>query len=315
MTTRHVIRAELIPILGTMFQPTGFPDLGAATFTRFDSGERVASLLVESVQSMANRLEATAWGEATNEPVAAVAGLPYVRVVRAGSGEFLTSSRLEAHRLASPYVHMSTLDGKPMFEEITRRLALVKDTPHDRRAMSLGVAGLDPFCLVHGAFFSHKDWWGQPKFMRAVSGVIEAYEVERAISGGRKSDRVRLGLDGDKGATSEGFGSVPFHRTEWTAKTIRASFVVDVELLRSYGLPEPVTEVLETLALWEIRSLIDGGLRLRTACDLQLAGDVSGDLPVLGELTGRLGELIPGCVEALGSGGPLVVEYAAKKKA
>ncbi len=36
MTTRHVIRAALQPILGSMFQPTGFPDVGAATFTRFD---------------------------------------------------------------------------------------------------------------------------------------------------------------------------------------------------------------------------------------------------------------------------------------
>jgi CRISPR-associated protein Csb1 len=235
----------------------------------------VFSLLVESVQSMANRLEATAWDAASDEPVAEVAGLPYVRVIRARSGEFLTSSRLEAHRLASPYVHASTLNGKPMFNEIRDRLGLAKDTPLNRRQMARAVAEMDPFCLLHGVFFSQKEWWGQPKFERAISAVIEARDVQRAISGGRKSDRVRHQLGEEGGGTAEGYGSVPFHRTEWTAKTIVASFVVDAELLRSYGLPQPLTELLQALALWEIRRFLAGGLRLRTACDLEIVGEVS----------------------------------------
>ena len=157
---------------------------------------------------MANRLEATAWDAASDAPVAEVAGLPYVWVVRAGSGEFLTSSRLEAHRLASPYVHASTLNGKPMFNEICSRLDLAKDTPLNRRQMARAVAELDPFCLLHGVFFSQKEWWGQPKFERAISAVIEARDVQQAINGGRKSDRVRHQLDEEGGGTAEGYGSV-----------------------------------------------------------------------------------------------------------
>ncbi len=314
MTTRHVIRAALRPILGSMFQPTGFPDVGPATFTRFEGDARVPSLLVESVQSMANRLEATAWDEASHEPVDAVRGLPYVRVVRAGTDQFLTSSRLEAHRLASPFVHSSLLDGVPMFDDIGNRLGLAKDTPLDRSRMAAAVARLDPFCLVHGVFFSHKNWPGQPKFPRAVSGVIEAHHVERAISGGRKSDRVRHQLGEDGGGTAEGYGSVPFHRTEWTAKSIEASFVVDVELLRSYGLPQPVSELLETLALWEIRSLLDGGLRLRTACDLEIEDEPSGQLPAKNVLDERLTELIPQGRELFGDGAPLMVEWSGPGK-
>jgi CRISPR-associated protein Csb1 len=34
MTTRLVFDAELTPLMGSSFQPTGFPDVGAATFTR-----------------------------------------------------------------------------------------------------------------------------------------------------------------------------------------------------------------------------------------------------------------------------------------
>ncbi|MDQ2883580.1 MAG: type I-U CRISPR-associated RAMP protein Csb1/Cas7u, partial [Actinomycetota bacterium] len=252
MPPRLSFDVELAPLLGSTFQPTGFPDVGAATFTRFENGERVPALLVESVQSMANRLEATAWDAANDEPVTEVTGLPYVRVVRSGTDEFLTSSRLEAHRLASPYVHAAKLGGKPMFDEIRDRLGVAKDTPLNRRRMARAVAGLDPFCLLHGVFFSHKEWWGQPKFERAISAVIEAHDVQRVVSGGRKSDRVRHEVKEDARATAEGYGSVPFHRTEWTAKRIVASFVVDAELLRSYGLPQPATELLQTLALWEV---------------------------------------------------------------
>jgi CRISPR-associated protein Csb1 len=181
--------------------------------------------------------------------------------------------------------------------------------------MARAVAGLDPFCLLHGVFFAQKDWYGQPKFERAVSGVIEAHGVRRAVSGGRKSDRVRHQLDESTGGgTAEGYGSVPFHRTEWTAQTIKASFVVDLQLLRSYGLPQPVTELLESLALWEIRSLLDGALRLRTACDLELAGPVSprggAELPKRDELSARLAALLPACGDVFGE--PLTVEWFAK---
>lgn len=319
---RHVYDARLRPILGSTFQPTGFPDLGAAVFDRFDAtGEETQpALIVESVQSIANRLENAAWDSATDNPVATVTGMPYVRVVRDGTGEFLTSSRLEAHRLASPFVREATLDGHQMLKVIQERLGLKKDTPLDHRRIVRAVAEMDPFCLVHGVFFSHKDWYGQPRFTRAVSGIIEAHDVRRAVSGGRKADRVRHQLDKEVagGGTPEGYGSVPFHRTEWTAREIVASFVVDVELIRSYRLPQPATDLIETLALWEIRSLLDGGMRLRTACDLELVGEVTtrrGDpLPSVEELDTRVRELIGESTDVLGSGEPITVTWNGKSK-
>lgn len=318
MNTRRIYDVELVPLLGSSFQPTGFPDVGAATFTRFEHGDEIPSLLVESVQSMANRLEATTWDRATDQPVALLAALPWVRVVRTGTEEFLTSSRLEAHRLASPFIHVATLDGRPMFEIIRQRLGLAKDTPLHRRSMAAAVAALDPFCLLHGVFFAQKDWYGQPRFERAVSAVIEAHDVSRVVSGGRKADIVRHQLDAEMGGTAEGYGSVPFHRTEWTAKRIVASFVVDTQLLRSYGLPDTVTDLLETLALWEIRTLLDGGLRLRTACDLEISGDIrtrrGAPLPGKDELDSQVRDLIVASRDVFGDGGPLTVTWAEKGK-
>lgn len=62
-TNRLLLTVRLRPLQGDRFQPTGFPSLGAATYqTR--SG---AKLLVESAQSMANRLEATCWDTGETE--------------------------------------------------------------------------------------------------------------------------------------------------------------------------------------------------------------------------------------------------------
>ena len=59
-------------------------------------------LLVESAQSMANRLEEVCWDKAKDEIIAPLKGLSHV-VVDLGDG-MKTSSIQEAHRLNSPYI-------------------------------------------------------------------------------------------------------------------------------------------------------------------------------------------------------------------
>src|SRR5689334_6536370 len=89
------------PGTGGRFQPTGFPDLGPALYRGFRDdaasagGEDAAlapvdMLLVESVQSMANRLEEVCLqGEDYN---ADCRGVPYVRVLDGHrNNAFLTS--------------------------------------------------------------------------------------------------------------------------------------------------------------------------------------------------------------------------------
>ncbi len=94
-------------------------------------------------------------------------------------------------------------------------------------------------------------------------------------------------------------------------------FAVDVELLRSYGLPKAATETLETLALWEIRNLLEGGLRLRTACDLEMVSPVTArsglDLPAADELADTLHGLVAKSDGAFGDGEAITVEWSAKK--
>ncbi len=255
---RLLFDIPLEPIQGTRFQPTGFPDLGAATYQAGDSD----ALLVESDQSMANRLESTVWDTARDTLIPAAAGLSFVRVIDQG-GKFLTASVLEAHRLNSPYIEKS--EGDFAKKELPKTLGVDKRRPLDRKAFTAGLLRHDANALLHGVFLESID--GRLRIARALSAFIEALEIAVAASGGVKNDRVQAER-GDRGGAAEGFGNVPFHREEYTARRITASVSLDLEQLRGYGLPPAATDLLVTLALYKIRALFEGGLRLRTACDL-----------------------------------------------
>lgn len=265
-------RAKLEPIAGSMFQPTGFPDLGAATFRRPNGtpgGSR--ALLVESVQSMTNHYEALGWDGPAHRPRPPLAGLPYIEVVD-GEDNFLTSSRLEPHRLAAAYIRDAKIDDRGGTEWIGERLGLLAGRPLDWPSIYRAVFELDPLCLVHGVFFSDKNWHGNPKVRRALTAVIEAHDVEEVVSGGLKRDDVRF-KSGERGSSQraeEGYGFVPFGRTEYTAESIELTAVIDLEQIRGYGLDDEATRLLTLIALWQLQGLLAHPLRLRTACDLDV---------------------------------------------
>ena len=288
-TSRTVLAADLEPLAGSLFQPTGFPDLGAAEFGN-------DQLLVESAQSMANWLEATTWDAARADQAAELSPLPYVRVV-SPDGEFLTSSRVEAHRLAAAYIMDGTIDGVEGRDWLCGQLGLVKGRPLDYRAVARACFRLDPVSLVHGVFFAQQKWPWQPRIARAVTSFIEASGVKPAVSGGVKRDSVRN--EAEPGATARGYGSVPHHRVEYAADTITAFFTVDHAQFRSYGLSEPATALLEALADFEIGTLLDRGLRLRTRCDL-VVREVRGERPDAAEAVQRIAKSAAGCTGELG---------------
>ncbi len=139
---------------------------------------------------------------------------------------------------------------------------------------------------------------------RALSAFIEASGVGRADSGGVKFDRALpkpsvAGVD-----AKTGYGNVPFHRTEFTAKSITAFFSLDLAQIRGYGLGDDAARLLIALSLWKVRQFLDSNMRLRTACELELAeGDKSIQvkrpagfiLPSGADLAKTIGDLIKKC--------------------
>ena len=99
---RLLLEVGLRPAQGERFQPTGFADLGAAQYTT-PAGKKM--LLVESAQSVANRLERAVIDGDSVDLRSELSGLPYVRVELTGQGQGIaTSSLVEAHRLNSPFI-------------------------------------------------------------------------------------------------------------------------------------------------------------------------------------------------------------------
>ena len=256
-THRILFNIPLRPIQGDRFQPTGFPSLGAATYQTKDG----TKLLVESAQSMANRLEATLWDEAAQKPVEDANGISYIRVER--NGQFLTSSILEAHRINSPYL----LEGgdKTFFEELKASLGGLAEGPINRKLLAETLFKYDSNALLHGVFLAKKELaGGRLRIARALSAFVEAEGVELAASGGVKNDHVN-----PSGDTSQGFGNVPFSRDEYTAQKIVLYVNLDLDQIRGYGLGQDATRLLIVLALYKVRALLSGSLRFRTACDLE----------------------------------------------
>lgn len=256
---RLLIEAKLQPVQGTRFQPTGFPNLGAAAYTG-PHGE--AMLLLESAQSVANRLETVCWDGVADEWVEPLKGLPYIRVVDEQGG-FLTNSVLEAHRLNSPYI----LEGKDrtVFDRLKSELAGMEEGRVDLRMLAKVLLRFDANAVLHGVFLAKKELaGGRLRLARSLSGFIEARDVKVAASGGVKNDAVN-----PSGDTARGFGNVPFARDEYVSGDITAFFNLDLAQIRGFALGEAAERMLIALALYKIRRFLETGLRLRTACDLE----------------------------------------------
>ena len=292
---RILFSIPLRPIQGDRFQPTGFPSLGAATYQTRD-GQK---LLVESSQSMANRLESVCWDTANNKPIGCLDGISHVTVTRKGS--FLTDSMLESHRINSPYL----LEGKDraFFDQLKAALGGLEEGPIDRKKLAEVLLKFDVGSLIHGVFLAKKDLaGGRLRIARALSAFIEASGVRVAASGGVKNDHVN-----PSGDTKAGFGNVPFSRDEFVADSIVCHVNLDLAQIRGYGLGKDAEQLLVLLALHRLRRLLDGDLRLRTACDLEpidrdqiLASRPNGfALPSLPDLESAVATAIKKCTSSL----------------
>ncbi len=256
---RLLLEADLQPIQGTRFQPTGFPDLGAAVY---EGPDGTSMLLVESAQSMANRLERVCWDDRTDDWVVPLQGLPVIKVLDK-HGHSLTNSVLEAHRINSPYI----LEGKDkkVFDYLRTELADMAEGPVDIRKLAATLLRLDTNAMLHGVFLAKKELaGGRLRLPRSLSSFIEAEDVKVAASGGVKLDHVN-----PSGDTAKGFGNVPFPRDEYVSPKITAYFNLDLAQIRAFGLEREAEDLLIGLALFKIQKFLEQGLRLRTACDLE----------------------------------------------
>lgn len=297
-----VLTATLEPIVGDRFQPAGFPEIGHVIYKaprKDGSTENVC--IVDSAASMANHLESICQRGAHDlDLVDDLSGMPYIRCVTgdlsdgklpSDKRETIVTSLTEGHRIASNYffgirtnrkwngksAQRIGNDGslaqesfgdelaKPTYFGIQSDGETIAHPPPERWwNVFKTIFEFDPNSLVHGVLFT--EW--QIKIPRALTAHLEALGAGRVDRSGVKFDRL--------GKTTS--GQPIFAVDDATAESIRATFVIDVSLIRSFGrkkgettlgLSEKQQEFLVALALWKVQQLLASPFRFRSGCHLR----------------------------------------------
>lgn len=289
-----VITADLEPVAGLdRFQPAGFPEIGHVIYKAPQAdGSEESVCIVDSAASMANHLESLCMrGAHDYDLVEDLAGMPYLRCVTGDvdNGKFpldnretVVTSLTEGHRIASTYflggkqaVSDGALQEKTFDETLIKEFGIV--LPGSKKAhppaekwwdVFKTIFKYDPNTLVHGVLFPQ---W-QIKIPRALTAHLEAFGAGHVDRSGVKFDRL--------GKTTS--GQPIFAVDDAVAQQIRATFILDISLIRSFGrddtgnprgLNGKQKEFLIALALWKIQHLVSTPFRYRSGCHLGLQKD------------------------------------------
>lgn len=246
---------------GERFQPTGFPNLGAALYKAVVGRESVDHLLVETAQSLANWMEHVCLDPQkpcrynTN-----CTGIPYV-VVRENDAD-LTSSLTEPHRLASDeLLEKSALDGTRFDAVLAQLFGVNKQRPLHLPRIAKRLFYLDPACLLHGVFLEKLD--GRIRFPRLLSATITAKHPEPVSAGGVMRGYVTI--EGKE-------ASIPYSAQHFTSPAITLNLIFHTDSLDDLGLDREEQALLAALAAYKINRLLASFPRLRTACVFDVPG-------------------------------------------
>jgi CRISPR-associated protein Csb1 len=283
-----IVTAKLVPVASTdRFQPAGFPEMGHVIYKAPRKGGLTEDVcIIDSPASMANHLETVCCQSATDPALHGdLGGLPYVACATDGDGDkrdrVVCTTLTEGHRIASDYFLDGLLDavwkkevhegkkkinahweGETLRERLRREFGIQHVGflyPDNWWTIYNTIFGYDPNSLLHGVLFAKE----QIKISRILTAHLEAFGAARVGRSGVKFDRL--------GKTTS--GQPIFSVDEETAGEIRATFIVDLALLRSYGrgdlgLSAPRKRLLLDLALWKIGRLLGQPFRYRTQCHL-----------------------------------------------
>ncbi len=314
------------------FQPAGFPQIGHVIYKapRKDKDGNFSEesvCVVDSAASMANHLEAvcTPYPDGlTLHPD--LQGIPHVICVTDGENENelrpVTSTLQEGHRIASDYFvdpkYAKLVDDKEnkdkwlLFRDKLREEFGIKKIGGDEIKNGSGkkdaqnkevkekekyfiypdnwwsifstIFKYDPSSLVHGVLFAKQ----QIKITRLLNAQMEAFGAGRVRGSGIKFDSL--------GKTTS--GQPIFATDSETAHRIRATFILDLALLRSYGRKDKEKEIgltdkqkrlLLELSLWKANQLLAKPFRFRSQCYLACSSitvsneneEYKGELPTL----------------------------------
>jgi len=260
----HNIRLD--SVLPT-FVPAGFVDVGHSTVREANSGKTL--VIVDSVQSIANHLEATIVAQ-PGQVIDGLDTLPYLRLtITDPHGRTRITSSLELpHRLASGWFCRSAAL-KPFQQELARRIL------YD------GIAAATffycPNSLLHGVFYSQLAGLDPnvAKTPRLLTAEVVARGAQSIADGGVAKDPLFPsgdgfdveGLVGEKATAAEvGAGYIPYRHQAFIAEDIELAVYLAQGRIDRLPLPDPARQVLALLARLKLARLLAEPLDLRAHC-------------------------------------------------
>jgi len=270
------------------FVPAGFVDVGHSVVRDANTGKNL--VIVDSVQSIANHLEATLIAQ-PGHVIAGLEGLPFVRLtVTDPNGRSRTTSSLELpHRLASGWFCRAK-ELKRFQEELSQRI------------LDEGIAAATfrycPNSLLHGVFYSQLAGLDPniAKTPRLLTAEVVAFGAQSITDGGVAKDPLFPSGDafdvkalvGENATAAEvGAGYIPYRHQAFIAERIELAVYLAEGRISRLQVPDPAKEVLRLLARFKLALMLAEPIDLRAHCIFQ-AETIP---PELGDPDGLLSQL------------------------
>jgi len=302
------------------FVPAGFADVGHSVVRDASNGENL--VIVDSVQSLANHLEATLVEE-PGQLIAGLEALPYVRLTLTdAAGRTRVSSSLELpHRLASGWFCKAK-----DFAEF--QAALTKDIKD--HGIAAATFRRCPNSLLHGVFYSQLAELDPniAKSPRLLSAEVVAKGAQSITDGGVAKDPLVVKGDfdwqsvfappekdsakaGESKVSALGVGYIVHRHQAFIAREIELSVYLAEGRIKRLPLPEAAREVLRLLARTKLALLLAEPLDLRAHCIFQVKqGEIPPELENPKALLDQLQERLQECQRLGLLQDPPITEFA-----
>ena len=264
------LNLELTSLLPT-FVPAGFVDVGHSVVRDASTGKNL--VIVDSVQSLANHIEATLIQQ-PGEVIDGLEAMPYVRLtITDPAGRTRSTSSLELpHRLASGWF-CKAKELKHFQEDLATDI------------LDNGIAAATfrrcPNSLLHGVFYSQLVGLDPnvAKTPRLLSAEVVATGAQAVSDGGVAKDPLFPSGDGfdvealvgaKATAAAVGAGYIPFRHQAFIAERIELAIYFAEGRIARLPLPDVAKELLRSLARFKLASLLAAPLDLRAHCIFQV---------------------------------------------
>ncbi len=291
------------------FVPAGFVEVGHSVVRDASTGKNL--VIVDSVQSIANHLEATLIAQ-PGHVIAGLEGLPYVRLtVTDPNGRSRTTSSLELpHRLASGWFCRAR-ELRSFQEELSKRIL--------DEGIATATFRYCPNSLLHGVFYSQLGGLNPniAKSARLLTAEVVAFGAQSVADGGVAKDPLFpsgdafdvTALVGEKATAAEvGAGYIPYRHQAFIAERIELAVYLAEGRISRLKVPDPAKEVLRLLARFKLAKMLAEPIDLRAHCIFQ-AETIPEELGDLDGLLGQLAKALEQCHNQNLFADPLVTEF------